>query len=426
MLRSLFLTLTLTLSLQAQVPPDKALATLKVGDGLPGRAVRRRADVRQPDLHGHRPQGPRLGLRVGQLPPQDCNRPILRPGGRPHRHPRRHRGRRQGRQGHRLLPGPGAATARSASRVRQGPGSARATRSSSASRRTSSSSRTRTATARPMARRRSSSPASAASTTTTAFTASSSARTASSTSPSATRASRTCNRTDGKGRKWTSNNTDCQAGTIWRCDLDGKNLELIAHNFRNEYEPCVDSFGDIWLSRQRRRRQPADAHLLRHARRQLRLPPARPRPEPLARGAARRRAEDPAHRLRHADRHLRSTKARCCRRSTGASCCTPTPARARSAAITCKPKGAGYDVEREDMLSRAPTTGSGRSDVCVAPDGSVFVADWYDPGVGGHGMGDTTRGRIYRITPKGHKGYKVSDSNLSQEMECDRTCDRRA
>ena len=41
---------------------------------------------------------------------------------------------------------------------------------------------------------------------------------------------------DGKGRKWTSNNTDCQAGTVWRCDMDGKNLELIAHNFRNNYE----------------------------------------------------------------------------------------------------------------------------------------------------------------------------------------------
>src|SRR5438132_14175844 len=52
---------------------------------------------------------------------------------------------------------------------------------------------------------------------------------------------------DGKGRKWTTNHTDCQAGTIWRCDIDGKNLELIAHNFRNEYEPCVDSFGTIFV-----------------------------------------------------------------------------------------------------------------------------------------------------------------------------------
>src|SRR5437879_5529199 len=42
-------------------------------------------------------------------------------------------------------------------------------------------------------------------------------------------------------------------------------------------------------------------------------------------------------------------------------------------------------------------------DVCVAPAGSVYIADWYDPGVGGHGMGDTTRGRIYRLAPAGHK-----------------------
>src|SRR5476649_1620435 len=34
MLRSLFLTLALTLPLLAQVPPEKALATMKAGDGL--------------------------------------------------------------------------------------------------------------------------------------------------------------------------------------------------------------------------------------------------------------------------------------------------------------------------------------------------------------------------------------------------------
>ncbi len=42
-------------------------------------------------------------------------------------------------------------------------------------------------------------------------------------------------------------------------------------------------------------------------------------------------------------------------------------------------------------------------DVCVGPDGSAYVADWYDPGVGGHGIGDFTRGRIYRLAPKGVK-----------------------
>jgi putative heme-binding domain-containing protein len=72
--------------------------------------------------------------------------------------------------------------------------------------------------------------------------------------------------------------------------------------------------------------------------------------------------------------------------------------------------GAGYKVDREDMVTSSDTWFR-PSDVCVAPDGSVFVADWYDPGVGGHGMGDTTRGRVYRLAPKGNKP-KVPDVDL--------------
>lgn len=44
------------------------------------------------------------------------------------------------------------------------------------------------------------------------------------------------------------------------------------------------------------------------------------------------------------------------------------------------------------------------SDVLVLPDGSVLVADWYDPGVGGHAMGDREAyGRLLRIAPPGHE-----------------------
>ena len=110
---------------------------------------------------------------------------------------------------------------------------------------------------------------------------------------------------DGKGRKWTSNTTDCRAGTIWRCDLDGKNLELIAHNFRNEYEPCVDSFGTVFVSDN-------DDDGNQQTRICYVMPggnygyhPRGTGPEPLARGTARHRAEDPAHLLRLADRHVR-------------------------------------------------------------------------------------------------------------------------
>ena len=46
-------------------------------------------------------------------------------------------------------------------------------------------------------------------------------------------------------------------------------------------------------------------------------------------------------------------------------------------------------------------------DACTAPDGSVFVADWYDATVGGHAFSDQTTGRIYRVAPSGYKIGKV-------------------
>lgn len=42
------------------------------------------------------------------------------------------------------------------------------------------------------------------------------------------------------------------------------------------------------------------------------------------------------------------------------------------------------------------------SDVAMGTDGTIYIADWYDPVVGGHQMQDKKGfGRIYRITPKG-------------------------
>ena len=44
------------------------------------------------------------------------------------------------------------------------------------------------------------------------------------------------------------------------------------------------------------------------------------------------------------------------------------------------------------------------SDVTIGTDGALYVADWFDPVVGGHQMRDTIGyGRIYRITRKGAK-----------------------
>lgn len=46
-------------------------------------------------------------------------------------------------------------------------------------------------------------------------------------------------------------------------------------------------------------------------------------------------------------------------------------------------------------------------DMAAAPDGSLFVADWYDAGVGGHAFRDQTTGRIYRVAPENHEPKAV-------------------
>jgi putative heme-binding domain-containing protein len=72
-------------------------------------------------------------------------------------------------------------------------------------------------------------------------------------------------------------------------------------------------------------------------------------------------------------------------------------------AYPVKKMGAGYQAEIVNVLKNEKDQWFRPADICVAPDGSLIVADWYDPGVGGHAAGDQLRGRIYRVAPANAK-----------------------
>jgi putative membrane-bound dehydrogenase-like protein len=215
---------------------------------------------------------------------------------------------------------------------------------------------------------------------------------------------------DRKGGKWTTNHTDCQAGTIWRCDLDGTGLELIAHNFRNEYEPCVDSFGTIFVSD-----NDDDGH------QQTRICYVMPGGNygywPRGPAESHWHEEKPGVVPKVLGTYFGSPTGMCFYEGTllpkkywGQLLHTDAgPRHVRCYHLTAA--DAGFKIDREDMVTSTDTWFR-PSDVCVAPDGSVFLSDWYDPGVGGHGMGDTERGRMYRIVPRGHRACQVPPVDL--------------
>jgi putative membrane-bound dehydrogenase-like protein len=204
--------------------------------------------------------------------------------------------------------------------------------------------------------------------------------------------------TDRKGRRWTSNDTDCRAGTLWRCDLDGRNLELIAHNFRNPCRPSVDSFGALFVcdsddSRQTRLCQVLPGGDFGY---QPQVPGQTPWNEDrpgVVPGLLATGPGLPASLCAYEGRLLP-------KQYQGQLLCADAAAgQVRCYRLT--PRGAGHAVEREDVVTSTDKWFR-PSDLCVAPDGSVFVSDWYDPDIG-HDMRDVTHGRLYRLAPKSNR-----------------------
>ena len=233
---------------------------------------------------------------------------------------------------------------------------------------------------------------------------------------------------DMAGNEVRENRNPYQQGMVFRCNLDGSDFETLAWNFRNNWEVAVDSFGTVWQSD-----NDDDGNKAVRINYVMEFGNYGFKDELTGAGWQEKRTgmhEDIP--LRHW--HLRDPGVVPNLIQTGAG--SPTgilvyegdllPQTFRNQIIHCdagpnivrsylrKPNGAGYTATIEDILHGEREKWFRPSDVCVAPDGSLLVADWFDPGVGGHGMGDLERGRVFRVTPKGNKGYSVPQQSFSE------------
>ena len=232
--------------------------------------------------------------------------------------------------------------------------------------------------------------------------------------------------TDKAGRKVIADGKPYQQGMVFRSDIDGSELEVLGHNFRNNYEVTVDSYGTLWQSD-----NDDDGNRGVRINYVMEFGNYGYRDEMTGAGwRAQRTNMEEEIPLRHW--HLNDPGVVPNLLQTGAG--SPTgilmyegdllPEKFRNQIIHAdagpniirayptEKDGAGYKAEMANILEGTRDQWFRPSDVTVAPDGSLFIADWYDPGVGGHQMGDMNRGRIYRIAPAGTP-YKVAEPDFS-------------
>jgi len=248
-------------------------------------------------------------------------------------------------------------------------------------------------------------------------------------------------------------------GYAFRCDLDGKNFEVLGYNFRNNFELAVDSFGAVWQSdNDDDGNQGVRINYVMEGGNFGYTGPKGSswgRDMPLVKGQTKQEAhwhqrwpgvvpnllhtgggsptgilvyegdllpEKFHNALIHCDAGPNVVRAY----HTEPSEAVPVGLMNTEHAYSNETgPGAGFKVTEVTDIITLKEHGDKwfrPSDVCVAPDGSLFVADWSDPGVGGHATGDTgahegaggwkkLHGRIYHVAPPGSK-YTVPPLDL--------------
>jgi len=242
------------------------------------------------------------------------------------------------------------------------------------------------------------------------------------------------------GREVSNHGKPYRMGMVFRCNLDGTGVETLGWNFRNNYEVAVDSFGTLWQSDNdddgnrgvrinyvmefgnygyademsgagwssawasaKSKGAPEDSKIsyqwhqfdpgvvpnLLHT--------GSGSPTGITLYEGKLLPEVFRNQIIHCDAGARVVR------------CYPV-----------QTAGAGFRADTRDILTSTDTWFR-PSDVCTAPDGSIYVSDWNDAGVGGHNMADhhlaTMTGRIYRIAPVGNRP-SLPSLNLKTAAGC--------
>ncbi len=216
-------------------------------------------------------------------------------------------------------------------------------------------------------------------------------------------------------------------GMAFRCDVNGRRLDVLGHNFRNNYELAVDSFGNVWQTDN-------DDDGFDGCRINYIIEGGNYGYRDEVTGAS-WRTERPGQHAEIPSRHWHQNDPGVVPNFLQTGAGSPTgitvyegrllPQVFWDQVISCDAgpgvvwaaratkEGAGFRGELTPILKTREDRWFRPVDVATAPDGSLFVSDWYDPYVGWNRQGDRARGRIYRIAPRGHRYRPIPPQDLA-------------